>query len=128
MVSHEILQTSYGSVILRTDVDFRHLVALHSASVLHIDCECEILTGLNFLGTRSGVAVSERGIAQSIAKTVEWAASEKAVRAPRHIVVIKGGQVLRMAVDGDGKSSRRIVFSEDHVGNGVSTLFTGIPG
>ena len=102
-------------------------ITVACACVADRDGQGEGLAIFDFCCTQGGVAVVESGVAQAVAEGKERSFRHVAVSTSLHRVVFKVGQLGCTLIKGDRKASRRVIVSEEGIGDGCTSCLAGIP-
>src|SRR5947209_20513847 len=110
-------------------VKLRDLVALARARVLQVEADRDVVTRRLLRRADAQVAVSESGVAQSIAEVVERAIDARLLALPLRVVLRR--EVVRYLPgglrEGDRELPARIVVAEENVGYPSAALRAGEP-
>src|SRR3954452_7570378 len=77
---------------------------------------------------QSEAAIIERRVTESVSERPERFALEVAVSAALHRIVLEVGQLMSIFIEGNGKTSGRIILPAQSLSNCCPALLAGVPG
>ena len=129
MYAAESAQRLDGAVgiAFATQVHLHHFVTVHGTGIVEGNRQFQRFTAFQGIAFGLHLSIAEGCITQSVAEGEERLLLQVAVGTPLHIVILKVGQLGRVAIEGDGQPSAGVVAAEQCLGYGLSAGLSRVP-
>ena len=110
------------------EIKLHHLVAIARAGVAHLRGHADALGGIALHRRDLGRGIGKAGIAEPVAEAIDRGAREIAIGAALYRIIVKGRQILDIAIEGQRQTPRRIGRARQDIGHRQPARLARIPG